>query len=112
MKSLLNLDFFFGIFGNKDGPNIKNDASNRDEYYGNNTARSSIQTDLIDIIGYHRIPLIDIIGYHRTFIFQSYRSKKFKYSEHCPNNRKNDDYNCQTNVNQHGFSITGVGTKG
>ena len=100
MKSLLNLDFFFGIFGNKDGPNIKNDASNRDEYYGNNTARSSIQTDLIDIIG------------GRTFIFQSYRSKKFKYSEHCPNNRKNDDYNCQTNVNQHGFSITGVGTKG
>ena len=100
MKSLLNLDFFFGIFGNKDGPNIKNDASNRDEYYGNNNARSSIQTDFIDIIG------------GRTFIFQSYRSKKIKYSEHCPNNRKNDDYNCQTNVNQHGFSITGMGTKG
>ena len=53
LKSLCSLNFFFGIISNNDGPNIKNDKSNSDEYSGNNTTRSSCssstQTDLIVI---------------------------------------------------------------
>ena len=112
MKLFPILDFFFGILGNDNGPDIKNDNSNSIDYGKNNKAFSnnsiSSSSNLTDI-SLICTPVNDTSSISILVIITSF---DFHDTENCLNDKKDDDENCRTDVNQHGFSITGVGTIG